>query len=324
MPQLTIPSIFQIFSKKNFSSDASWRLNAATPSTTITEFIYTVVPPNDRTESYDVVKFTKPFYKNRPHAAVFRAQLIRDLTSHSVQDVVCKILPLPEDYDGIGMSSLEREARIYQEKLVGLQGQCVPRFIGFFRWTDGVKAFECLITTWEGHSLPMDDVPWMHDVAYRSRILDVVLAIHRAGVKHNDLEELPKNLVIKDSGEVFVVDFGESSEHQCELPQDYQFQFYTIYPDFGDLSCLELLEVANSLDVWYPGWYRFLGQHTICTDEVLKGRKSLIEFVRNDEGAGFPEDRLGDGADQAIEALQAWIDRRKTYDEDVPLSIAPE
>ncbi|KAI0665556.1 hypothetical protein C8Q78DRAFT_548740 [Trametes maxima] len=324
MLQLTIPSTFQIFSKKSASSDAAQQPNAVAPSTTISEFIHTVIPLTDRTESYDVVNFMKPFYKNQPHAAIFRAQLIRDSdsTSHSTQDaVVCKILRLPEDPDDI--SSLEREARIYQKKLVGLQGQCVPRFIGFFRWTDRFRGFECLITTWEGES-PVDVIPWQCDVTYRSRILDAVLAIHRAGVKHNDLEDLPKNILIKDTGKVFVVDFGESSEHQCELPPDYQFKFHTIYPGLGDLGCVELLDVANSLEVWYPDSHRFLGRCTIPMDEVLKGRKSLIEFVRNAEVESFSEDQLSREADEAIKNLQAWIDGRKTYDGDVPLSIAPE
>ncbi|KAI0643222.1 hypothetical protein C8Q79DRAFT_915667 [Trametes meyenii] len=159
------------------------------------------------------------------------------------------------------MSPLQREAGIYQEKLLTLQGKYVPRFIGLFGWTapDGTTGFECLITTWEGDTL--DEEPYTRDVAYRSRILDALLAIHRAGVEHCDLEELSRNILMKDTGEVFVIDFAESKEHQCGLPSDYQFQFYTPLPRLGNFPCSELHDIAQQLDVWYPGEFRNCAVH---------------------------------------------------------------
>ncbi|KAI0665468.1 hypothetical protein C8Q78DRAFT_557528 [Trametes maxima] len=254
MPQLRLPSNLDIFTRETAGSFVMQRRSSPSEATTIFEFNPMIVPrPSDATKTYHIAEPTE-WYTRKSNEAVFRAQLRSDSFSKVAQDVVCKILPapVPEDLNGNGLSLLEQEAWIYQEKLKDLQGICVPRFIGLFGWTapNGVKGFECLIITWEGY-LPSTD-PHRHDVAYRSRILDALLAIHRAGVRHYDLESMPNNMLIKDNGDVFFIDFEKSTEHQCELPKDYRFLFYTPMPTLKECPCLELMEVAQQLGVWYP------------------------------------------------------------------------
>ncbi|KAI0648233.1 hypothetical protein C8Q79DRAFT_1117599 [Trametes meyenii] len=295
-----------------------------TPPTSFGLYREYITPPQRDPEARASLMETTECYKDNKHAAIFRAQLSDG--SGLAQDVVCKIVPmlLPQHLGVDGRSSLRREASIYQEKLSDLQGKCIPRFIGLFRWTtpDGITSLECLITTWEGYSFDID--PWKCSPACRSRILDTLQKTHRAGVRHFDLESLPNNVLIKDdTGEIFFVDFAQSGEHSCQLPNDYQFQFYTPIPDFGECNCFELRSVAHQLAVWYPAWYDFLGDHTIPSSEVLQGRKSLINYMKN-LGVEYSEDLLEEGADRAIEELQSLIDQRKAYDRDFPLSIPPE
>ncbi|KAI0665555.1 hypothetical protein C8Q78DRAFT_548739 [Trametes maxima] len=331
MPQLSLnlPSTLEIFTESVRTISHGQLVNTigsqkAQENIVTISFTHTILPPTQaHTEIYHVAEITE-CYKDNTRATIFRAQLFND--SGLAQDVVCKIVPmlLPQHTGVDGRSSLRREASIYQEKLSDLQGKCVPRFIGLFGWTapDGITGLECLITTWEGYSFDID--PWKCSPACRSRILDTLQKIHRAGVRHFDLEDLPNNVLVKDdTGEIFFVDFAQSAEHSCPLPDDYQFQLCTPMPDYWECNCFELRNVAQQLAFWYPARYDFLGDPTIPSGEVLKGRKSLINYMKN-LGVGYPEDLLEDGADRAIEELQSFIDQRKFYDRDFPLSIPLE
>ncbi|KAI0643221.1 hypothetical protein C8Q79DRAFT_1012530 [Trametes meyenii] len=308
MSQLSLPSTLDIFTAVPDETARPFvmqRRNSSSDAAAIFEFTPIIIPrPEDATDTYHIAEPTE-WYKRKTNKAVFRTQLLRDSASKPAQDVVCKIRPVlsPEDFSDDGLSSLQQEALIYQEKLTDLQGICVPRFIGLFGWAapNGVRGFE----------------------SYRSRILDALLAIHRAGVRHHDLESLPNNVLIKDTGDVFLIDFEESTEHQCKLSKDYQFQFYTPTPSIQECPCIELMNVAQQLDVWFLPTYALWGGYMAPTVEILKGRKSLINYLQN-QYDGLAKEDLEYGANKAIESLQGWIDRRKPYDENVPLSIASE
>ncbi|KAI0665462.1 hypothetical protein C8Q78DRAFT_558118 [Trametes maxima] len=326
MPHLVLPPNLDIFTRKKAGLFVMQHRSSHSEAAAIFEFTPMIIPrPEDATETYHVAEPTE-WYRRKTNEAVFRAQLVRGSAPEPAQDVVCKILPAPEspeDLNDDGLSSLQQEALIYQEKLGYLQGICVPRFIGLFGWTapNGAEGFECLIITWEGYSPSTN--PHRHDVAYRSRILDALLAIHRAGVRHYDLESIPNNMLIKDNGDVFFIDFEESTEHQCELPKDYRFLFHTPMPTLKECPCLELKGVARQLGVWYPPKYSLWGGYTAPTVEILKGRKSLMNYLRN-RGEGLTEEDIEYGANRAIEWFQEWIDYRKLCDGDVPLSIVSD
>ncbi len=87
----------------------------------------------------------------------------------------------------------------------------------------------------------------------RYQAVNALLAIHKAGVEHNDFAE--RNIVVskdkKGCPYVMVVDFGMASDHTCELQLD-TIAPYGLAPTNREFLCDELYEVCRIADVWLP------------------------------------------------------------------------
>ena len=77
----------------------------------------------------------------------------------------------------------------------------------------------------------------------------ILVALHRLGVCHGDFE--PYNVVVDDKGRPRIVDFGESDEHTCEVP-DRKFLLFEDRPEPLELGCDELYETSMDMDLWTP------------------------------------------------------------------------
>jgi predicted Ser/Thr protein kinase len=60
--------------------------------------------------------------------------------------------------------------------------------------------------------------------------------LHALGIEHNDIREAPRNVVVDDKGEVYIIDLHMASTgHQCP----------------GIKSCYELKDLAHELGLSY-------------------------------------------------------------------------
>lgn len=80
--------------------------------------------------------------------------------------------------------------------------------------------------------------------------MDCLIAIHNAGVQHNDIE--PRNIVVKD-GVPRIIDFEDASDHDCRCTTViYEGAFRPNEYDFG---CSELYHYTRKACIWRPGTY---------------------------------------------------------------------
>ncbi|GJE90082.1 serine/threonine protein kinase [Phanerochaete sordida] len=211
---------------------------------------------------------------------VYRGNL--DLSSEETIEVVCKIV-LNEDSD-----RLEDEARLYTERMKHLQGTTVPRFYGLFSGTyvnpaGRTRAIRCIIVEEWGSSMSkITHLP----MSLRITIIEAVLRIHAAGVKHNDLR-FPNILISEDKSEVRIVDFDNASEHTC--PRSMPVILYAWEPTLADFGCREIHDFVSDLEIWTSATVRYLGRlHSVhlspTAEEMFKSAQPDVP----DE----PEERL--------------------------------
>ena len=121
-------------------------------------------------------------------------------------------------------SPLELEYAAYQ-KLKCLQGIAIPYCLGLYQLENFALI---LLTEYCGQSLTSFDALHMDQrciftwgftsvlhlqMANRLTLYHHVTAIHEHGVCHGDLE--PRNVVVSQTGGVFLIDFGSSENHHC-------------------------------------------------------------------------------------------------------------
>ncbi|RPD55455.1 hypothetical protein L227DRAFT_656900 [Lentinus tigrinus ALCF2SS1-6] len=151
----------------------------------------------------------------------------------------------------------------------------------------------------------------------RFQAVNALLAIHKAGVQHNDFVE--RNLVVvKDvDGDPYVrvVDFGRSCEHTCPEELDV-IKLYDRAPWKGSFKCYELYDVCTGAEVWTDRCAIYF--YRPIPIEYATSVDSILAY------AGFPpgesESNARKVAQEAINDINLWWRRRKARDAN-PASI---
>ena len=162
--------------------------------------------------------------------------------------------------------------------------------------------------------------------------MNALLAIHKAGVQHNDFYE--RNLLVsKDqdgSPRVMVIDFDIAFDHTCRMNVD-TITPYEHTPDERDFPCDEIHAVCmERADIWLPsklshqfiqclsilieiaaGYARLFG--TLVPVEYATSVDSMLEHVCVPEDMAADEAR--DWAQEAIDHLVERIKRRRALDQ---------
>ncbi|KAI0800076.1 hypothetical protein C8Q74DRAFT_1190409 [Fomes fomentarius] len=144
---------------------------------------------------------------------------------------------------------LREEAVIYNTKLLALQGKYVPLVHGFHvgRSTDGLSA----VLVMDDCGNRMSESLRCQPLATRVHVVEALLAIHQAGIQHNDLAE--RNIVLSSrTGQQripFIVDFGDATEHVCPVDRN-QVQLDHPAPNRIEFGCDEMWEVCEETDTW--------------------------------------------------------------------------
>ncbi|KAI0756157.1 hypothetical protein C8Q80DRAFT_1215223 [Daedaleopsis nitida] len=177
------------------------------------------------------------------HAAeniVYKGTLSLDGRRHS--EVVCKI--------GRGrqlMERLRKEADQYRDKLADLQGRYVPTFVGLFEGEMEEGETGCLVLSYEGER--MHESLYTSGVDFRKKVMDALVAIHQAGVRHGDFNEV--SIVLRKDNTPIIVGFGGAEHHDCHLGIDVQF--YEPQPHNQLVNCEEIYWACVIAAVWLPG-----------------------------------------------------------------------
>ena len=159
-----------------------------------------------------------------------------------------------------------------------------------------------------------------------------MLAIHKAGVQHNDFYE--RNILASKgengSTRVTVIDFGRAKDHTCRLTGVDTITPYEPTPDEIDFPCPELHAVCwERADVWLPS-KSFIAfacnglsmlTHLAIEYVLLFGRlvplehatsvDSLLQHVVIPRNMG---DRARDSAQAAIDEVAEVVQRRMALD----------
>ncbi|KAI0701267.1 hypothetical protein C8T65DRAFT_579743 [Cerioporus squamosus] len=174
------------------------------------------------------------------HTRVCQGTLSVD--GHRQGEVVCKI--------GCGSQVVERlrkEAGLYQGKLASLQGRHVPTFVGLFAGETEEGETACLVLTHEGAR--MQQSLHISGIDLRKRVMDALVAVHRAGVRHSDFGE--RSIVLRADNTPVLVGFGGAEEHACRLGID--IRFYEPQPHNQAVACEEVYWACVVAAVWLPG-----------------------------------------------------------------------
>ncbi|RDX45516.1 hypothetical protein OH76DRAFT_1387779 [Lentinus brumalis] len=241
------------------------------------------------------------------NSQVFRAELRvvanGGLTAQK-RTVVCKVA-----YGERQIQVLRKESDLYHTKLLSLQGTVVPLMYGCYIDDTDDGRMGVLILQYCG-------VPLTYELKYyaltvRYQAVNALLAIHKAGVEHNDFAE--RNIVIskdkKGCPYVMVVDFGMASDHTCELQLD-TIAPYGLAPTNREFLCDELYEVCRIADVWLPRYAQLFGnlipvEHATSVDSILQ--HAYIPEL-------FKGSRARECAQKAIEDVAEQRERRMAMD----------
>ncbi|KAJ2985168.1 hypothetical protein NUW54_g10241 [Trametes sanguinea] len=153
---------------------------------------------------------------------VFRAVLCQLATQSGLGgltserwDVVCKVA-----YGERRIEALQREANIYNTKLLQLQGSTVPVMYGCYMGNTEDGSTAVLILQYCG--IPLSYELRGYKVAFRVQIASAFVAIHKAGLIHLDVSE--RNILVskgKDGNpHVTIIDFEMADEHTCPVKVD--------------------------------------------------------------------------------------------------------
>ncbi|RDX50542.1 hypothetical protein OH76DRAFT_1402601 [Lentinus brumalis] len=217
---------------------------------------------------------------------------------HRQGEVVCKI--------GCGSQVVERirkEADLYRGKLAPLQGRYVPTFVGLFEGETEDGETACLVLTHEGER--MQQSLYISGIDLRKRVMDALVAVHQAGVRHSDFGE--HSIVIRKDNTPVLVGFGGAEDHDCHLGID--IRFYQPQPHNQAVACEEVYWACVVAAVWLPATVEFLNS-PVPIQWALEGSDSLVAHAPK----GTDPDLARMHAELTREDLLEWIEERELYD----------
>ncbi|KAI0705629.1 hypothetical protein C8Q76DRAFT_860972 [Earliella scabrosa] len=228
------------------------------------------------------------------------------LGSHPVDGIiaVCKVA-----YGQPQVDRLTKEATFYNTQLSAIQGQGVPKLYGFFQGETGRGLTAVLLMDDCGVALtrPL----WQYPLDFRTKVMDVLHDIHKAGIQHNDFSE--RNIVImkqEADGEFWptIVDFGNSQEHRCRFAEE-TIPINCRMPLGNKFGCFELWNAGRVADIWKPGYIQWF--EGAVPAEWATTPEELVEKAK------WPEDisreRVLRLAREEIEELECMRAERDKY-----------
>ncbi|TFY63650.1 hypothetical protein EVG20_g6230 [Dentipellis fragilis] len=253
-----------------------------------------------------VLTFCDPTLQASGNSTVYKGKL-RIIGATVDRDAVCKITK-----DNLeSTTQMENEATIYNTRLKGLQDSIVPIFYGFYKGSYQLEGriikFSCIVLEYCGSPIEVE-FEELSD-ALKSKIVDCMVGIHKAGIQHKDFRE--RNVLITPGGDdVRIIDFDRASIHQCRRRLKMGIDHYE--PLDGDFGCDELHFMGQLLDIWTPYFRQCAGVGFIiflCPDV-----DKLVKLVMR-EHPGRDEDRVREEAEAVLEwYYDAYGDRFKNPD----------
>ncbi|RPD70705.1 hypothetical protein L226DRAFT_616035 [Lentinus tigrinus ALCF2SS1-7] len=222
---------------------------------------------------------------------VFRAEL-RVMTKAGLTDdrrrVVCKVA-----YGERQVEVLQKEADLYNTKLLGLQGKVIPVMHGCYVDVTDKGPTGVLILQYCG--VPLTYELKNYALTIRHQAVNVLLAIHKAGVKHNDFAE--RHIVVS------------------RMKRD-AITAYEIAPHLQDFLCDELYYACrNHADIWLPKFAKIFGnlipvKYAVSVESLLEHNPYTPKWV--------DENRARQVAQKEIDQLAKERRRREALDANPP------
>ncbi|RPD55423.1 hypothetical protein L226DRAFT_616041 [Lentinus tigrinus ALCF2SS1-7] len=192
--------------------------------------------------------------------------------------VICKV-----GYGERRVRSLIKEATFY-EKLVDIQGSCIPRIVGFFVGEVNPEEGRTAVLVMQdcGDALWKDLKKYSLDI--RMAAVRSLMRVHHYGVRHRDFEE--RNLVLNENDDesvsITLVDFGMSEDHAPPCcPRSQVISIGGIAPTPDNFGCYELYNACVAAGIWKPLEFAFMGS-TVPTNWALGTREELMKRVRDE------------------------------------------
>ncbi|RPD55431.1 hypothetical protein L227DRAFT_603504 [Lentinus tigrinus ALCF2SS1-6] len=249
------------------------------------------------------------------NSQVFRADL-RVVTKAGLTDdrrrVVCKVA-----YGERQVEILQKEADVYNTKLLDLQDKIVPLMYGCYIDVTDEGPTGVLILQYCG--VPLTYELTNYELTVKHQAVNALLAIHKAGVQHNDFAE--RNIVVSRSPDgaphVRIVDFGMALEHTCSVKRD-AITAYEVAPPFCEFMCDELHTACrDDAEIWHPRFVRLFGSHVLA--QHATSVESLLQHApRIPDWAD--DNRARANAQRVIRDLTEDLQQREALDAS-PVSI---
>ncbi|RPD70707.1 hypothetical protein L226DRAFT_574597 [Lentinus tigrinus ALCF2SS1-7] len=234
------------------------------------------------------------------NSQVFRAEL-RVVTKAGLTDnrrrVVCKV--------AYGERQVEvlQEADLYNTKLLDLQGKVVPVMYGCYIDVTDEGPTGVLILQYCG--VPLTYELTNYELTVKHQAVNALLAIHKAGVEHNDFAE--RHIVVSKSPEgaphVRIVDFGMAREHSCSVKRD-AITAYEIAPPLQEFLCDELYSACDDrADIWLPRYAKLFGsliliKHAVSVESLLEHARYIPEWADKARARQVAQNEIDDLAEE--------------------------
>ncbi|EIW74714.1 hypothetical protein CONPUDRAFT_170048 [Coniophora puteana RWD-64-598 SS2] len=283
---------------------------------------YSVAHPSDDTSRriVEIIEFisrgdssTIP-PENLHEPFVLRARL--DTPWDGKDTVICKA-----GYGKKATEKLRKEAQIYNGKLSGLQGICVPWIYGYYTGCTAEDGrLSVLVMEDCGQPLPRS----FNKLPQRAKklMLQCLINLHKAGVEHCGIDDR-RNIAIRPSEtnmcEIRLVDFGDADDdHICEVNREFLED--STEPNFDRVGCEEIYQVCMESEIWDMDHVTFYDKAVpvdqLTSAENLLEVTNILNELKEHEDLRDWEAR---GAAQArIDDYRDWCQDRKCW-ESTPL-----
>jgi hypothetical protein len=173
------------------------------------------------------------------------------------------------------IKALKKELSFYQ-KLLHLQGECIPKCFGYFFSQSEDQTFGCLVLDYSGKPIrsiydTQGDVP----LALRENIINAIKRIHDAGVVHGGFGIFD---ILVTNTKPFIINFKNASEQVCERRLDIVNG--AIAPTREQFGCAELYRHSVDLGMWKPRTFTVDNQRFPVED--VSNPAALAEKISND------------------------------------------
>lgn len=90
----------------------------------------------------------------------------------------------------------------------------------------------------------------MPDPTFSEPLAQGLLAIHKIGVLHDDVE--PNNILMDAAGKPWIIDFRRAKRHECPCPPEWKLRWGVVAPSYTKMGCEELRDLFGTIGAWKP------------------------------------------------------------------------